>query len=126
MITKKFESIPSYNFKIKLNIANTPFVFGEQIPVIGTMKEKTHICIWNMITFITLFGILFFVGIILLLIKDIKHRKNIQIKIIEKKTPTQAKIVTKKAPVKKVVTKKTPAKKKTPVKKAATKKPIKK
>lgn len=115
LITKKFETIPTYNLKIKLTASNTPFTFGDQIPVIGTLKEKTNIWIWNMITFITLFGILFFAGIFILLIKNLQQKKNTEVKVIQQKAPAK-KINKKKSPTKKI-TKKIVSKK-APVKKA--------
>ena len=54
LITKKFDHIPLYNLKIKLNIANTPMTFGDIIPMVGLLKEKTCIMIWNIVTFVTL------------------------------------------------------------------------
>lgn len=112
LITKKLDKLPIYNLRIKLAISNTPMTFGGIEPVIGYLTEKTNIWIWNVITWITLIGILILVGIIYLLIKDIKKRKVI-IKVIHDKAP-----VTKKSPAKKkIVAKKTVAKK-APSKKA--------
>jgi len=76
VITKKIENTPSYNLKIHFNITNTPFTFGWQEPIIWTITTKTIIWIWNVVTYITLIGILLFVGLVVLLIKDITRRKN--------------------------------------------------
>jgi hypothetical protein len=120
LITKKLEKIPLYNLKIKLNITNTPMTFGDMKPMMGTLKEKTCIMIWDAITFITLGAMLLLALIIFLLIKDIKKRKVI-IKVIHDKAPVQ-KPAAKKVIAKKIIAKKAPAKKKTVVKKAVAKK----
>ncbi len=75
LITKKLESIPSYNLKVKFDIANIPFTFGGQAPVIWQIYEKTTFWIWNVVTYITLIGILLFVGIVILLIQDITKKR---------------------------------------------------
>lgn len=75
LITKKIENIPSYNLKIKFTITNTPFTFGGQEPVIWTIKQTTTLWIWNAITYITIIGILLFIGIIFLLVQDLKRRR---------------------------------------------------
>lgn len=111
LITKKLDTIPVYNLKIKLDISNTPMTFGNSEPVIGYTQEKTNIWIWNTITWITLVGILLLAGIIFLLINDIKKRKNMTVKIIHdiapaKKKPVAKKPVAKKKSIKKVTKKK--------------------
>ncbi|HMS91781.1 MAG TPA: hypothetical protein PKC87_06155, partial [Candidatus Absconditabacterales bacterium] len=73
-ITKKITTIPAYNLKVKLAISNTPFSFGGQETIVGMTEEKTTIGIRNIVTYITLIGILLVVGIIFLLIKDLKKR----------------------------------------------------
>ena len=81
-ITQKLSGNPSYNLTLKLNITNTPFTFGGQAPVIWITKEQTIIWIWNVITYLTIIGILLFVGVVILLIKDLKKRRRV------KKVPT--------------------------------------
>jgi hypothetical protein len=39
------------------------------------IKESTSIWIWNIVTYITIIWILLFVGIIILLVQDLKKRK---------------------------------------------------
>jgi len=122
LVTKKIEYVPLYNLKIKLNLTNTPMTFGDIKPMLGSLKEKTCIMIWNTITFITLGGLLILGFIIFLLIKDIKKRRKVVVKIVHDTAPAKKKVVAKKTAVKK-----TPAKKKVVAKKAVTKKaPVKK
>ena len=87
LITKKFETIPMYDLKIKLAVANTPFTFGGETPVIGSLTESTTLWIWNVVTYLTLIGILLFVGILFLLVKDLR-RKSWE---VVKATPTHKK-----------------------------------
>lgn len=75
VITQKISNIPSYNLTVKFNITNTPFTFGNQAPVIWTTKQKATLWIFNVITYITLIGILLFVGVVILLIQDLKRRR---------------------------------------------------
>lgn len=96
LITKKIDKIPSYNLSIKLNISNTPFTFNNQEPVIGHLKEKTTILIWNVITVITLIGLLLLIGIIILLVKDIKRKTIEETTVAHNVTSAQKKIITKK------------------------------
>ena len=85
VINKKIENTPSYNLTVKFNIANTPFTFGGQTPVVGHIKEKTILWIWNVVTYLTMIGIILFVGIVILLIQDLKRRKGI-VKVAASKT----------------------------------------
>lgn len=106
LITKKFDYLPLYNLKIKLNIINTPMTFGDVKPMSGLLKEKTCIMIWNATTFITLWAIIVLALIIFLLIKDIKKRRNVIVKVIHDKVPTKKKTLIKKPRVKKTTKKK--------------------
>lgn len=96
LITKKIDKIPSYNLSIKLNISNTPFTFNNQEPVIGHLKEKTTILIWNVITVITLIGLLLLIGIIILLVKDLKRKAIEKTTVAHNVTSAPKKIITKK------------------------------
>lgn len=98
-ITKKIITVPPYNLKIKLNIANTPFTFGDQEVVIWMAQEKTNIRIRNIITYITLIWILLFVAILFLLIQNLKKNNLKKISTegyIDQKTNTKPKAYTKK------------------------------
>lgn len=75
IITKKITTIPPYNLKVKFSISNTPFSFGGQEAIVWTIEENATIWIWNVVTYITIIWILLFVGIIFLLIQDLKKRK---------------------------------------------------
>ncbi len=100
LISKKIDRVPAYNLSIKLNISNTPFSFGNaQEPVIGHLKEKTTILIWDVRMFITIIGLLLLIGILYLLIKDLKKKSAVKVKIVHDKAPVE-KTSTKK-PIKK-------------------------
>lgn len=122
LVTKKLDNVSLYNLHIKLIVKNTPMTFGDSKPIVGILTEKVGIMIRNVVTFVTLWGLLLLGCIIFLLIKDLKKRKNkVIIKVVHDKQPT----INKKNPVKKVTKKKTPAKKsieKKPVKKTSKKK----
>lgn len=111
LITKKLDTIPIYNLKTKLIISNTPMTFGGIEPMVWYLKEKTTIWIFNAVTYITLIGILILAGIVFLLIKDIKKRKNVKVKIIHDIVPAAKKTVTKKRVVEKKPVKNTAKKK---------------
>lgn len=74
-ITKKLTTIPPYNLNVKFSISNTPFSFGGQAPVVWMIETKTTIWIWDIITYITIIWILLFVGIVILLVKDLTRRR---------------------------------------------------
>lgn len=84
LITKKIDEIPSYNLSVKLNISNTPFTLNNQEPVVWHLKESTVIVIRNVITFITVIGLLLLIGIVILLVKDLKKKNNKKIKMTKK------------------------------------------
>ncbi len=75
LITKKIERIPLYNFALKLKIINTPMTFGDIKPIIGITQEKTRFMIWNAVTFITWWVLIFLIVVVVFLIKDIKARQ---------------------------------------------------
>jgi len=111
LISKKFDTMPVYNLNIHLNITNTPMTFWNIKPMLGQIKEKTIIWIFDTIMFITLVGILMFAGIIVLLIKDIKRRKSTTVKADRENTSETKKVVTKKHIVEKKSIKNTHKKK---------------
>lgn len=96
LITKKLDALPLYNLKVKFRIANTPFTFNNEAPTIGHIKESTIIWVWNIVTFITLIGILILAGGIFLIIKDLKKRGKVRVKIIHDLAPTKKTVATKK------------------------------
>lgn len=110
LISKKIEDIPLYNLKIKLNASNTPFTFGDQVAIVGHHKERVNIIVWNIITIVTLFGIILFIFIILFFIKNTKKRKEMEQKLLDYEMIIQKDKATKKAPIKKTIKK--PIKKK--------------
>jgi tellurite resistance protein TehA-like permease len=73
-ISQKLDATPSYNLHVKFNITNTPFTFGSQVPVVGTLTAKTTIRIRNTISYLTILGILILAGIAILLIEDLERR----------------------------------------------------
>lgn len=75
LITKKITTIPAYNLKVDLSIANVPFSLDNQAVATWITQEKTMIWIRNIMSYLSFVWLLFLVGIISLLIQNLKKSK---------------------------------------------------
>lgn len=74
LVTQKLSGKPNYNLSVKLAIGHTPNVFGDVKAVSGEFKESATLWIWNIVTVLTLVGILIVGWIIFLLVKDLNSK----------------------------------------------------
>lgn len=75
VITKKLPTIPTYNLKVDLSIANVPSSLDDQAVATWMTQEKTMIWIRNIMSYLSFVWLLFLAGIISLLIQNIKKSK---------------------------------------------------
>ena len=89
VLTQKLDTIPLYNLHAKIALAHKPILIGDLEIETALIDESAWFVIWNVITILTLLGILVVALIIILLIKDIakksKNKKASKKKVVKKR-----------------------------------------
>jgi len=85
LVAQKLDSVPNYNLTVLLNMSFDPILFGEFTSAPGTVIASAWFMIWNIVTWLTLLGILVVVWIVYLLIMDLKKRKSNVVNASKKK-----------------------------------------
>lgn len=74
LVTQKLFDKPNFNFSIKIFLSHMPSVFGGVEAKGWSFQESTRFIIRNIVTRLTLIGLLVVAGIIFLLVKDLRRK----------------------------------------------------